>query len=196
MKAQTKKVFDDTVSTMKNQLGEAERVWTESIEQLNSRFQTAEKDARELARRLEADSRDKLNQIRSQIQIENVKSRFDGAELVNLSARFGSETVEKLGLAKISDIEPLAGKLDRLAKKVETVRRRSTEITGLKKAAKDAERAQAKMEKRVAKLEKTVTDLSKKLAAAKKATAAKKAPAKKSTTQAKKSASSSRSSKK
>ena len=79
----------------------------------------------------------------------------------------------RLGLAQVADLEKLSAKLDRFATKAETLRRRTTDITALKKAAKDAERAQAKMEKRVAKLEKSVLDLSKKLAAAK----AKKAPA-------------------
>ena len=162
MKAQTKKVFEDTVTTMKNQFGEAERVLNESLEQVNTRFQSAEKDARE-----------KLTQLRDQIQLDGVKSRLETVNLAKQGARIGAETVELLGLAQVADLEKLSAKLDRFATKAETLRRRTTDITALKKAAKDAERAQAKMEKRVAKLEKSVLDLSKKLAAAK----AKKAPA-------------------
>jgi len=162
MKAQTKKVFEDTVTTMKNQFGEAERVLNESFEQVNTRFQSAEKDARE-----------KLTQLRDQIQLDGVKSRLETVNLAKQGARIGAETVELLGLAQVADLEKLSAKLDRFATKAETLRRRTTDITALKKAAKDAERAQAKMEKRVAKLEKSVLDLSKKLAAAK----AKKAPA-------------------
>ena len=130
---------------MKNQFGEAERVLNESLDQVNTRFQSAEKDARE-----------KLTQLRDQIQLDGVKSRLETVNLAKQGARIGAETVELLGLAQVADLEKLSAKLDRFATKAETLRRRTTDITALKKAAKDAERAQAKMEKRVAKLEKSV----------------------------------------
>jgi hypothetical protein len=185
MKAQTKKVIDETVSTVKTQFGEAERVWSESIEKLNTRFQDAEK----LARRIEADGREKLDQIKAQIQLETVKGHFDGAKFVEQGVRLGNETAERLGLAQLVDLNKVSGKLDRLAKKVETVRRRTTEITDLKKAIKDATRLQAKTEKRLVGLEKSITDLSKQLKAS-----AKKPVGKKTAT--KKTASKSRSTKK
>ena len=136
MKAQTKKVFEDTVTTVKNQFGEAERVLNESFEQVNNRFQNVEKDARE-----------KLTQLRDQIQLDGVKSRLDSVNLAKQGARIGAETVELLGLAQVADLEKLSAKLDRFATKAETLRRRTADITALKKANKDAERAQAKMEK-------------------------------------------------
>ncbi len=155
MKAQTKKVFQDTVTTVKSQFDDAERKLNESLEQVNTRFQTAEKDARE-----------KLSQLRGQIQLDGVKSRLESVNLAKQGARIGAETVELLGLVQVADLEKLTAKIDRFATKAETLRRRTADITALKKAAKDAERAQAKMEKRVVKLEKSVLDLSKKLAAA------------------------------
>jgi hypothetical protein len=178
MKAQTKKVFEDTVSTVKTQFGEAERVWSESIERLNTRFQDAEK----LARRIEADGREKLDKLKAQIQLDTVKGRFDGAKLVEQGVRLGAETAEFLGLAQLVDLNKVSGKLDRLVTKVETVRRRTTEITDLKKAAKNAARVQAKTEKRLMSLEKSITDLSKQLKATAKKPGSKKPAAKKTAT--------------
>jgi len=193
MKAQTQKVLEETVTTVKTQLTEVERVWTESIEQLNTRIQTAEKDARDFARRIEVDSRDKLNQLKEQVQIDQVKTRLDNANLIKRGVRLGSETAEKLGLAQIADVDKLTKKLDGLGKKVETVRRRSTQITELKKSLKEAGRAQTKLEKRVVTLEKGLKGLTKKLERATQSATTKAATKK---TAAKKSASTSRTAKK
>ena len=166
MKTRARKTWTDTVETVQNQYKQVEKLWNDAFGQMNVRLQGVEKDAREFVQKVERDGRERLQVLKGQLPLETLADLLDGADFREQGARLRQETIDRLGLGTTADLTALGGKLDKLTKKVETVRRKANDAAVAKKDVKALERRIKKLETSLAKLQ----------------TSAKKAPAKKATT--------------
>ena len=152
-----------------------EKVWNDTFSQINVRYQEAGKDVREFLSKLETESKErfestlesiptgtKLKDIISKLKTKDIvgQSTRLGEELVDQGLKLGEEAIEKLGLVRASELEALNTELSKLAKKIESIRRKANSAP-TKKSIEE-------LSKRVAKLEKAAPK-----ATAKKATKAK-----------------------
>lgn len=174
-----KKVLGDAVSTLQTRVKDAEKIWSGTTSQINARIHTVEKDVRELAGKVESDSRKHFEALKGQLKFDELKDRIKPSEMLGQGARLTREAIDKLDLPTREDVEALAKKVEQLAK-------------GTKGAPAVSKEMQA-FDKRLTAIETALKSLEKKLdsatkAAAPKATAtkatAKKAAAPKKTTKA------------
>ncbi|MEE2779692.1 MAG: hypothetical protein VYE15_04150 [Myxococcota bacterium] len=163
---EAKKPWTGAFEVVQEQVKTVEKLWVDTVEQLHTRVQGVEEDARDFVKRVESDGRDRIGDIK-----EKVGGIRPGGELLEQGAKFRQETVERIGLATALEFTTLASKVDRLATRLDTVRRKANTVTEAKKQVADLKKRTVALEK---KLEKVTAELAK----LKKAPAAK-APAKK-----------------
>ena len=111
-----------------------EKVWADTFTQLNARFQEREKDVREFLNKLEADGKKRfetLSQtVKVQLNVDELLTKIKANELVGQSTKLGEDlfgqglklsedAIEKLGLARASEINALTTDFEKLAKKIE-----------------------------------------------------------------------------
>ena len=133
--------------------GQLEKIWNDAFSQINARYREAEKDVREFVAKLEADGKKRvattLSSFPSSDKMKDFWTKVRPNDLVDQGVKLGEDAIEKLGLVRASELESLKGELDKLAKKLETVRKKAN--SGPTKKSVEA------IDKRVKKLEKAKT---------------------------------------
>lgn len=117
-----RKVFNGTVEQVQTAFKDAEKSWQDAVEQLQQRVQGVEGDVREFVKKLETDGKARFETIKDQLKVDDLVARFKSRDF----ADFTDETIERFGLAKAIDITAIQATLDKLAAKVESVRKKST----------------------------------------------------------------------
>ena len=162
---------------VQDQVKNVEKLWVDTVEQLHTRVQGVEEDAREFVKRVETDGRGRIGDIKD--QLDGIRPSGD---LLSQGARLREETVERLGLVTTGEFLTLGTKLDKLATRLDTVRRKANTVTEAKKQITELKKRTTSLEK---KLEKVTAELALLKTATPKAPArkatAKKATAKKAT---------------
>lgn len=148
-----KKVWQETLTTVQGRFKDAEKIWNDTFEQLNGRFHEVGHDARELVKKVEEDGRKRWDALREQLKLDGVfgKLKGQGSELMEQGAKITGDTMDRLGVATAEELQALAGTLEKLATKVETVRKRASG-TPTTKAFKDLEKRVGGLEKALAAL--------------------------------------------
>ena len=141
-----------------------EKVWTDTFAQLNARFQEREKDVREFLNKLEADGKKRfetLSQtVKVQLNVEELLTKLKANDLVGQSTKLGEdlvdqgvklseEAIEKLGLARASELGALTVEFEKLSKKIETVRKKAN-TAPTKKSVEELKKRVTKLEKALA----------------------------------------------
>ncbi len=146
-----------TAETLGQVQTQVEKVWADTLTQMQAvvpRVQGAEKEVRELVRRLEADGRKHLETLREQLK-DGVIGRLKGQDLLeqgkglfDQGAKLGEEAIEKLGLVTSGDLTGIKDELDKLAKKLETVRKK-VNVVASKKDVEELDKRLAALEAKV-----------------------------------------------
>lgn len=134
---------------VQSRVEEAHRIWNETFEQIHARLHEADKNVRDMVRRIEEDGRSRLDALRDQLKVDEMVQRLRTGEWREQGARMTHETMERLGLASYEDVENLRTEVDKLAKKVETVRKRASESARTKEV-KALERRVEELERKLA----------------------------------------------
>tara|TARA_B100000674_G_C37850620_1_gene919791 strand:+ start:599 stop:1156 length:558 start_codon:yes stop_codon:yes gene_type:complete len=164
--AQTAETQDATgvkkfVNETKEQI---EKIWTDTFAQLNSQFQEREKDVRDFLNKLEADGKKRLETlgqtVKGQLNVEELLTKLKTNDFVGQSTKIGEdivgqglklseEAIEKLGLARASEVSALATDFEKLAKKMETIRKKANSAP-TKKSVDELKKRITKLEKALA----------------------------------------------
>lgn len=141
-----KKVWGEAVSTIQGRFEAVETLWNDTFAQVNTRLRGVESDVRDFVKRVEEDGRKRIETLRDQLNVDDLVGRVRAAEVFEQGARFTHETIERVGLVSRDDLDSIEGRVDKLDKKLETVRKRASASA----KTKDVKA----LEKRVAQLEK------------------------------------------
>ena len=154
-KAGFKKAFDQTKT-------QVEKIWNDAFSQFNVRYQSAEKELKELLNKFEEDTKTRFEALVSNLELDKkAKALFDkvksnelvgqgtklGEEIIEQSTKLGDEAIEKLGLVRSNELEKLSEQLNKISKKVESIRVKANSaptkksITELSKRVKSLEKA-------------------------------------------------------
>jgi uncharacterized protein YicC (UPF0701 family) len=157
------------IELVQDQVKSVEKIWSDTVDQLHTRVQGVEEDARQFVKRVETDGRERIDEF---------KGQFDGArvngDLLNQGARLRQETVERLGLITTGDLTLLGTRVDKIATRLDTVRRKANTVTQAKKEITLLKRRTTSLEKRLEMVTAEVADLKKAKTLADKKVSAKK----------------------
>ena len=138
-----------------------EKIWADTFAQLNAQFQEREKDVRDFLNKLEVDGKKRfetLSQtVKGQINVEELLTKLKTNDLVGQSTKLGEDLVgqglkisedaiEKLGLARASELSALTADFEKLSKKMETIRKKANSAP-TKKSVEDIKKRLTKLEK-------------------------------------------------
>ena len=153
-----KSAFTKALNDARTQI---EKVFNDTFSQINVRVQEAEKDVREFLSKLETESKERFEStLESMPSGTKVKDLLDklkakdlvgqstrlGEELVDQGLKIGEEAIEKLGLVRASELETLNAELAKLAKKIESIRRKANSAP-TKKSVEELSKRLTKLEK-------------------------------------------------
>ena len=155
------------IDMVQEQVKSVEKIWSDTVDQLHTRVQGVEEDARQFVKRVETDSRERIDEF---------KDQFDGVrasgDLLNQGARLRQETVERLGLITTADFTLLGTRVDKIATRLDTVRRKANTVTQAKKEITLLKRRTTSLEKKLEMVTAELAEFKKtKASAAKKASA-------------------------
>lgn len=148
-----KKAVHDALQAVQGRLKDAEKIWTEAFDQLNTRFGEVGHDAREFVKKVEGDGRKRFETMRDQLKVDDLVGRFKTSELIEQGQKLTGETIDRLGLATAEELKSFAATLQKVATKLETVRKRAADsptqrsFTTLKGRVDKLEKALAALEK-------------------------------------------------
>ena len=148
-----KKAVNEVLTNVQTRFKDVEKIWNDTFEQLQSRFNEVGNDAREFVKKVEEDGRKRFENIRDQLKVEDFLGKLKTAELFEQGAKITNETIDKLGFATAEELTVLSEKLEGLANKVENVRKRAS-ASATSKAHKNLSTRVAKLEKQLAALQK------------------------------------------
>ncbi|TNF23625.1 MAG: hypothetical protein EP329_26995 [Deltaproteobacteria bacterium] len=148
-----KHVWTNTVEQVQTRIKDVEHALKSSVEQVQTRFNQLRGE----------DGKKRLEELRESLKLEKLDEllhRFNlnkrAHDLVEEGVKLSEETIEKLGLAKIAEIdmvktgiESVKETLDSLNKKLESVRKRQSDAISKKDFAELVDRVAA-LEKKVA----------------------------------------------
>ncbi len=122
------------------------KVWNDTVDQVQASIKTVEEA---IKGQLE-DGKKRLEDLSGQpafSKFEDVISRFRlkerVEEIVDDTQKLTDDTIEKLGVARVADIDILKSTLEKLTKKVETVRRKASDGASKKTVAALVKRVEA-----------------------------------------------------
>jgi septation ring formation regulator EzrA len=122
-----KKAWEDATSRAKDRFKVVEKAWSDTVHDVNGRVQTAEKDVREFLKKVEDGSKERIESIKSSFHVEDLFKRFR-KDVTGQGMKLGEEAVERLGLATKAEFEKLSQELQKLADKVEGLRKKLSEF--------------------------------------------------------------------
>ena len=163
--ARARKPWLGAIDLVQDQVKSVEKIWSDTVDQLHTRVQGVEEDARQFVKRVETDGRERIDEF---------KGQFDSGDLLNQGSRLRQETVERFGLITTADFTLLGTRVDKITTRLDTVRRKANTVTQAKKEITLLKRRTTSLEKRLELVTAELADLKKA-----KAPAAKKASAKK-----------------
>ncbi len=161
-----KKAVQEALNVVQGRFKDVEKIWNDAFEQLNTRFNEVGNDAREFVKKVEGDGRKRYETVRDQLKVDDLVGRFKTSEIIEQGQKLTGDTIDRLGLATAEELKQFAVTLDKVANKLETVRKRA--------AGSPTQRSFNTLKARVDKLEKA-------LAAIEKGAPAKKPAARKTT---------------
>lgn len=165
--ARARKPWLGAIDLVQDQVKSVEKIWSDTVDHLHTRVQGVEEDARQFVKRVETDSRER---------IDGFKDQFDGVrtsgDLLNQGARLRQETVERLGLITTADLTLLGTRVDKITTRLDTVRRKANTVTQAKKEITLLKRRTTSLEKKLEMVTAELAEFKKtKASAAKKASA-------------------------
>ena len=89
-------------------------VWSQTVEQLQTRIQDVEKDARDLVSKVETESRKRMDDLRGQLKVEDLVDRIkqNKETLVDQSKKLRDETTQRFQSLKSEDWGGIVGRVD------------------------------------------------------------------------------------
>ena len=89
-------------------------VWSQTVEQLQTRIQDVEKDARDLVSKVETESRKRMDDLRGQLKVEDLVGRLkqNKETIVDQSKKLRDETTQRLQNLKSEDWVGIKDKFD------------------------------------------------------------------------------------
>ena len=145
-----KKVWTETKTNVTARFKDAEKIWNDAFDQINTRLQGAEKDAREFVKRVEEDGRTRIQTLGKQLNVDDLVGKLKVNELAEQVSRITTETIEMLGLVKAEDLTELRSELTALQAELDALKAFKTKAN-----AAATKSTVTKLTKRVAALEKT-----------------------------------------
>ena len=126
--------FKNTFTETKSQV---EKIWNDAFSQFNVRYQSAEKELKELLAKFEQDTKSRFEALIANLELDKkAKALFAkvksnelvgqsakmGEEIIEQSSKLGDEAIEKLGLVRSNELDKLSEQLNKISKKVESIR--------------------------------------------------------------------------
>jgi hypothetical protein len=133
--------------------GQVEKVWADAFAQLNSRFQEAEKDAREFVKKVEIDGRKRLEQLLETLKVTGdqglihlIKTNKLSEDLVETGHKVREEVEERIALVNGAAIAEIKAQLTAIGEQLTAL---ETKVGG-----RATTKAVADLKQRIDKLEK------------------------------------------
>ena len=141
-----RRMLEGARTTVQVRLKDAEKVWSDTFVQLNTRFQTAETEVRDLVQRLESESTERLQTLRDQLKLDELLGKLSTEDLEGQINQAITKAIGSFGLAKQADLEQVLTELNSLKAELADTRKRANSSA--------TKSTVTKLTKRVAALEK------------------------------------------
>ena len=141
-----RRMLEGARATVQVRLKDAEKVWSDTFVQFNTRVQSAESEVREFVQRLESESTERLQTLRDQLKLDDLLGKLSTEDLEAQVNQAIAQAIGSFGLAKQADLDQLRSELKTLKSELADTRKRANSSA--------TKSTVTKLTKRVAALEK------------------------------------------